>query len=115
MVSISISSRVFTKPTPCAFLFYKPTVLPNGLLNACSAEDGNASKIIGDLKTQSFCDIYSWQNLRYIEMIDRQIHDDFDPVCQACSGYHNLLENDYTYQYHQLPFLSLENFFNQLT
>jgi MoaA/NifB/PqqE/SkfB family radical SAM enzyme len=113
-LDIQLKANV-VKSAPCAFLFYKPTVLPDGKVNACSAEDGNASMIIGDLRTQDFNEIYSLGNERYLQLVNQQLQGQFSEVCRACCGYHSISEYDYTYQYHQRPLIGLDQFHTQLS
>jgi sulfatase maturation enzyme AslB (radical SAM superfamily) len=101
------------KRAPCAFLFYKHTVLPDGMLNACSADDGHASMVIGNLTTQNFREIYSSSNKVYRTLVVQQIEGKFSESCQACSGYRSIYEHNYTYQFHKRPFVRMDEFFEQ--
>ena len=101
------------KRAPCAFLFYKHTVLPDGKLNACSADDGHASMVIGNLTTQTFNEIYSSKNKVYRTLVVQQMEGKFTESCQACSGYRSIYEQNYTYQFHKRPFVRMDEFFDQ--
>ena len=98
------------KSEPCVFPFFKPTVLPDGRLNACSAGDGNAALIIGDLKRQSFDEIYSPANNTYMELLEAHLAGRFDPPCRACTGYRAISADWYSYTFHRKPFVSLAEF-----
>jgi sulfatase maturation enzyme AslB (radical SAM superfamily) len=112
-LDIQLQPVVSPKRAPCAFLFYKHTVLPDGRLNACSAEDGHASMVIGNLATQTFEEIYSSRNKVYRTLVTQQLAGKFSESCQACSGYRSIYEHNYTYQFHTRPFVSLDGFLEQ--
>jgi hypothetical protein len=99
---------------PCALLFYKHTVLPDGKLNACYGGDGNATLVIGDLTRSTFDDIYSSRNERYVQLVRGHFEGRFGPTCQACTGYRSLRDQHYSYAFHETPFLSLAEFLEQL-
>ena len=113
-LDICLKPNISQKSEPCTFLFYKHTILPDGRINACSAEDGNASMIIGDLRKQSFKEIYFLLNDTYMQLISQQLKGQFSKLCQACSGYRSIHEYNYTYQFHKRPFITLNEFFGQL-
>lgn len=112
-LDIQLQPVVSPKRAPCAFLFYKHTVLPDGRLNACSAEDGQASMVIGNLATQTFGEIYSLRNKVYRTLVAQQLAGRFSESCQACSGYRSIYQHNYTYQFHKRPFVRLDQFSEQ--
>jgi hypothetical protein len=95
---------------PCVFLYFKPTVLPDGRLNACSSGDGNAVHIIGDLLKQSFAEIYSTGNPRYRRFLANHRAGIFPTPCRSCTGYRGIDDGWYSYAYHRRPFVSLTDF-----
>jgi sulfatase maturation enzyme AslB (radical SAM superfamily) len=100
--------------SPCAFLFYKHTVLPDGRLNACYADDGNATMVIGDLSRQSFEEIYSLRNDAYVELLLSHFEQRWSPTCRACTGYRSVRDQHYSYAFHRRPFLSMSEFLDTL-
>ncbi|MDV2502419.1 MAG: radical SAM protein [bacterium] len=86
-----LTSRGFVirKPThrsaPCALLYYMPTVLADGRVNACACRDVEATLIIGDVKSESLEAIWNGQALR--EIRDAHWRGDFPDVCQTCDAY----------------------------
>ncbi|MFO0875964.1 MAG: SPASM domain-containing protein [Gemmataceae bacterium] len=99
---------------PCTLLFYKPTVLPDGRLNACYSEDGNAALVIGDLSRQSFEEIYSLTNETYLRLITDQCLGRFASPCQECSGHRPTEQWHYSYNFHTEPFQTLAEFLESL-
>ena len=99
---------------PCSFLFYKPTVLPDGRLNACYADDGNATMVIGDLSRQGFEEIYSLRNDAYVELLVSQLEGRWSPSCRACTGYRAVNDEHYSYAFHEKPFVSFAEFLDTL-
>ena len=99
---------------PCAFLFYKHTVLPDGRLNACYADDGETTTIIGDLSRDSFEDIYSLRNDVYMGLLASQFEGQWSPSCRACTGYRGIKDRHYSYAFHRKPFLTLSEFIDAL-
>jgi len=91
---------------PCVFLYFKHTVLPDGMLNACSSGDGNASLTIGNLLEQTFEQIYSTSNTRYAKLLEAQRAGQFSPLCQVCTGYRSISASWYSYTFHRQPFMS---------
>jgi len=115
---VGLDIRLKLEPTkenvPCAFLFYKHTVLPDGRLNACYADDGNATMVIGDLSRQSFEDIYSLRNRAYMELILSHCEQRWSPACRACTGYRGISDEHYSYAFHRKPFLTVPEFLDTL-
>jgi hypothetical protein len=99
---------------PCAFLFYKHTVLPDGRLNACYGDDGETTMVIGDLTRQRFEEIYSLRNNRYIALLLSQMKGRWKRSCRACTGYRGVNDHHYSYAFHEKPFLTLSEFMGML-
>jgi MoaA/NifB/PqqE/SkfB family radical SAM enzyme len=107
---IELKTSPGSRQEPCVFPYFKPTVLPDGRLNACSSGDGNAALIIGDLKSQGFEEIYSPSNRAYLRLLEAHQAGRFDPPCRDCSSYRPLSADWYSYAYHRKPFVSLHEF-----
>ncbi len=99
---------------PCAFLFHKHTVLPDGRLNACYADDGNATMVIGDLSRERFEQIYSLDNDRYIDLLLSHCEARFSDVCRACTGYRGIQEHRQEHELCEEPFSTVAEFFANL-
>ena len=95
----------------CSLLFYKNLVLSDGRLNACACRDVNATMIIGNLKTQSFNEIFSTRNEKYMKLIRNQNHGDFKDVCKSCDMYRSIYKNHSIYRYHKFSPTTLEKTF----
>ena len=86
-----LESRGFTirrpshRSAPCALLYYMPTVLADGRVNACACRDVEASLIIGDVGEDSLEDIWNGEPLQ--EIRDAHWRKDFPDVCRACDMY----------------------------
>ena len=113
-LGIELKPHAVKTNLPCAFLFYKHTVLPDGRLNACYADDGNATMIIGDLSRQSFPEIYSLGNDAYTNLLVNQMEGRWSDSCRACTGYRRLSDVHYSYAFHRKPFLTLSEFVGML-
>lgn len=100
---------------PCVFLFHKHTVLPDGRLNACYAEDGNATMIIGDLTRQRFDEIYSIHNVSYMNLIRSHFEGRYNKTCHECTGYRSVKEPNDLYSLYERPFLSMTEFVDLMT
>lgn len=99
------------KRGPCAMIFYKTIVLPDGRVNACACRDAAATLVIGDLTTQSLAEIYSSRNPVYRRLIERQCNGDYGPVCGSCNMYRSISGTHVTYEGHRKPAIALSDFF----
>lgn len=100
---------------PCVFLFHKPTVLPDGAVNACSCGDAHAQLTIGSLADQRFEDVFSSGNPAYAGLLARHMSGRFGAPCRGCSGYRSLDQPWYSYQYYDRGFISLLEFVEWLS
>jgi len=85
---------------PCVFLF-KPVVLPDGRVNACSVGDGNATLVIGSLKQTGFMDLISAANPLYMALIHAHLGSHKPQVCQGCTAFRGLSEKGFSYPFHR--------------
>jgi uncharacterized Fe-S cluster-containing radical SAM superfamily protein len=99
---------------PCVFLFYKPVVLPDGTLNACSAADGNATLRIGNLKQNDFASLLSSANAPYMEILEGHLGGEPPAVCRPCTAYRGITEPWYAYQFHKRETVTLHWFMEWL-
>jgi MoaA/NifB/PqqE/SkfB family radical SAM enzyme len=100
---------------PCIFIFHKPNILPDGTVNACSCGDAHAALSIGNLRQQHFSDIFSVSNRVYMQILQRQISEQFSVPCSICSGYRPLNQHWYSYEYYDRDFIPLQGFLNWLS
>lgn len=100
---------------PCVFLYHKPSILPDGTVNACSCSDAHAKLSIGNLPQEQFSEIFSISNNTYIQILSNQMLGKFLAPCKSCSGYRPLGRRWYSYQYYDRDFIPLSVFFEWLT
>jgi len=100
--------------SPCVFLFYKHTVLPDGRLNACYTGDVNATMVIGDLSRQSLEEIYSLDNEAWLQLVAGQLRGNFAGICRNCTDYRSVADSHYSFRYHEKLNLRLSDFLDQL-
>ncbi len=97
----------------CSLIFYKNQVMADGRVNACACRDVNATLQIGDLKRQTFEEIYTSQNVKYSNIVKSHQKGDFNPVCQSCDFYRSIYKNYRVYRkYKKNPF-TLKKFFQK--
>jgi uncharacterized Fe-S cluster-containing radical SAM superfamily protein/tRNA A-37 threonylcarbamoyl transferase component Bud32 len=113
-VDIALKEEVPKSNSPCVFLFYKHTVLPDGRLNACYTGDVNATMVIGDLSRQSLEEIYSLDNETWLRLIEGQLRGCFTGFCRSCTDYRSVTESHYSFRYHEKLNLRLSDFLDQL-
>ena len=101
----------FYKKGACSLIFYKNQVMADGIVNACACRDVNATLKIGDLKKQSFEEIYSSQNIDYINIIKNQQKGNFNPVCKSCDFYRSIYKNYTIYKKYKKKPISLKVFY----
>jgi MoaA/NifB/PqqE/SkfB family radical SAM enzyme len=102
------------RKTPCVFLFHKPTILPDGTVNACSCGDAHALLRIGRFAEQEFDEVFSVTNSAYMHILRQQLVGIFSGPCSGCSGYRALDRPWYSYRYHDRDFIPLRTFFKWL-
>jgi hypothetical protein len=100
---------------PCVFLFHKPTILPDGSVNACSCGDAHAKLIIGNLAQEQFAKVFSSANQKYMQILRNHIAGQFLAPCGGCSGYRSLDRRWYSYHYYDREFIPLRGFFEWLS
>jgi hypothetical protein len=113
-LDITLKTEIPKGNSPCVFLFYKHTVLPDGRLNACYTGDVNATLVIGDLSTQTFEEIYALNNEPYLDLIRGQLRGRFPAVCSRCTDYRSVADTHYSFRYHEKRSLLLSDFLDQL-
>jgi len=101
----------FYKYGACSLIFYKNQVMADGRVNACACRDVNATLKIGDLKKQSFEEIYSSQNIDYINIIKSQQKGNFNTVCNSCDFYRSIYKNYTIYKKYKKKPISLKDFY----
>jgi len=99
----------------CALIIYKNEVLADGRLNACACRDVNATMCIGDLKTQSFKDIFSINNKKLSNLIKTQQKEIYSQVCKECDFYRSIYKNYAVYKNQEKKKISLKNYYNYLS
>jgi MoaA/NifB/PqqE/SkfB family radical SAM enzyme len=99
----------------CSLLIYKNEVLVDGRVNACACRDVNATMSIGDLKTQSFEEIYSIKNKKYINLIKNQQKGFYSQICKECDFYRSIYKNYAVYKDLEKKNISLKNFYKYLS
>ncbi len=103
------------KKGPCSLIFYKNIVLADGRINACACRDVDATMVIGDLKTQSFGEIYSLDNDLYMDLIGKQQKNIFNPVCESCDFYRSILKYHRVYKNHSKRPITFKKFLRTLS
>jgi hypothetical protein len=101
----------YYKNGACSLIFYKNQVLADGRLNACACRDVNATLKIGDLKTQSFEEIYSAENKEYINIIRNQQEGHFNPICKNCDFYRSIYKDYKIYNKYKKKPINLRKLF----
>ena len=102
------------KKGACSLIFYKNQVLADCRINACACRDVNATLAIGDLKSQTFKDIYSFKNLDYMKIIKNQQKGKFNPICRYCDFYRSIYKNYEVYEKYRKKQMTLKNFYKCL-
>jgi hypothetical protein len=113
-VDITMKKEIPKGNSPCVFLFYKHTVLPDGRLNACYTGDVNATMVIGDLSRQTLEEVYSLHNEAWLRLIEGQLRGCFSGVCRNCTDYRSVADRHYSFRYHEKLSLRLSDFLDQL-
>ena len=111
---INDASYVY-KRGACSLIIYKNEVLADGRVNACACRDVNAIMCIGDLKTQSFKDIYSINNKKLINLIKNQQKNIYSQVCKECDFYRSIYKDYDVYKDQEKKQISLKNFYKYLS
>jgi len=104
----------YYKNGACSLIFYKNQVLVDGQVNACACRDVNITLKIGDLKTQSFEEIYSTQNRDYMNIIKNQQKGKFNPICTHCDFYRSIYKDYKVYHKYKKKQMGLKNFYQYL-
>jgi len=99
---------------PCAYLFFKPAVFPDGQVTACSNADACRAMIIGDAASREPGEIFSTGNRAWMALIRDQAEGRFSDYCRRCTGYRPVGDEHYTYRFHRRPFVTLRDFFSRL-
>lgn len=113
-IKIGNASEVYRNGA-CTILFYNNRVFVDGIVNACACRDIYAILRIGDLKTQTFEEIYSKKNKVYMNLIDNQQMGKFNPICKNCGFYRSIYKNYEIYENHKKKCINLRNFYRFLT
>jgi hypothetical protein len=102
------------KESPCVFIFYKPTLLPDGRINACGEGDAEANHVIGDLNRQAFDEVFSLSNPKLVNMLSSHCTGNLRGPCRGCTGYRGVGEPWYSYAFHVRPAITLAEYFECL-
>jgi len=102
--------QAIPKKSPCVFIFYKPTILPDGRINVCAEGDASGNHVIGNLEDENFREVYSINNERYLKFLNLQMSAAFCNHCKACTAYRGIEQDWYTYLLHHKDFISLKQF-----
>ena len=87
----------------------------DGTVNACACRDVNATLKIGDLKSQEFEEIYSINNMNYIDIIESQQKGNFNLICKNCDFYRSIYKDYLIYhKYKKAPF-TIKKFYRYLS
>ena len=106
--------KVIDKKGPCALIFYKNIVMVDGRINACACRDVDTTMVLGDLKTQSFDEIYSRSNKAYMDLINNQVNGSFHQICETCDFYRTVYKYHPVYRNHSKKPVTLKQFFQSL-
>ncbi|MFX1444111.1 MAG: radical SAM protein [Promethearchaeota archaeon] len=104
----------FYKNGACSLIFYKNQVMADGTINACACRDINATLRIGDIKTQTFDEIYSINNKNFLKLIANQQKGHFNPICKKCDFYRSVYKNYEVYEKYLKKPISISDFFHYL-
>lgn len=113
-IIVGNAEKIF-KNGACSLIFYKNQVIVNGILNACACRDVNATLRIGNLKTQTFKEIYSIKNKDYMNIIKNQQKSKFSPICKNCDFYRSIYKDYKVYKPYEQKLITLKNFYQILT
>ena len=105
----------FHKNGACSLIFYKNQVMVDGIVNACACRDINATLRIGDIKTQTFEEIYSIENEDYKNLIESQQKGNFNIICKNCDFYRSIYKDYMVYKKYKKKQISLKNFYQYLS
>jgi len=112
-LDMDIQETPVAKNGPCALIFYKNIVMPDGKINACACRDIGGTMTIGDLTKQTFEQIYSINNSSYINLINNQLNGSFHDICSTCDFYRSIYSYHKVYGYQSLKPLTLNQFLNE--
>lgn len=104
----------FHKNGACSLIFYKNQVMVDGRINACACRDIHATLQIGDIRIQSFENVYSVRNKGYINLIEKQQQGKFNSICEMCDFYRSIYKSYSVYEKYKKKSMSLNDFYNSL-
>jgi hypothetical protein len=95
---------------PCVFVFFGPALLVDGRVNLCSCGDGQGRLVIGSVKDAEWDELFSSQNARLTELIDRHVRVDFPEPCRNCSEYRPPSQDWHSYAYSRKRPITFEEY-----
>ena len=106
-LGISLSAPDVERTGPCAMIFYKNIVLPDGRISACACRDAAGLLIIGDLTRHTLRRIYSRSNGRFRRLIEQQCAGHYGKFCASCNMFRSIYRMHSSYRHHTRPLVSL--------
>lgn len=106
MTVVDASGAKTPKVGACALIFDRPIVFADGRVNACHCRGMDSSLVIGDTNDTPLSEIFSLNNTRFMDLIDRQQKGDFPTACHDCSMYRSIYRH-----LKRTPTISTEEYF----
>lgn len=93
----------------CALIFNSICVLADGRVNACACRDVHGSLVIGNVNDSPLEEIISAQNPRYVQLIERQMRNEFAPICSSCDFYRSIYKKRAMYTEYEASIYKLRD------
>lgn len=104
-----MDGRRTPKVGPCILLCDNPIVHSDGAVNACGCRATDRSLLIGNVNTNPLSEILSDRNPAYMDLLQRQIKDDYPDTCKKCIVYKSIYRPSRGWKS-----VSLDGFFTRL-
>jgi len=104
------SADAIYKMGACVHMFTSVQIMANGIVNACSCRDVDATLRIGDINMTPLREIISTRNPVYMTLIEEQEGGEFRPICKSCDFYKSIYHYRSKYRKNGTDTLSLDDF-----
>lgn len=90
MTVVGPSASKTPKVGACALIFDRPTIFPDGRVNACHCHGVDGSLVVGNIHDHSLMNILSSNNERFMDLIANQQQGNFPEACNQCIFYRSI-------------------------
>ncbi len=110
---IAPSNEVY-KSGPCVFVLEWVQVRANGVVNACSCRDVDATLAIGNIESKPLREVISSRNPDYMQIIKEQDQGKFRSVCASCDFYRSIYHQPKAYRRRPPPTQTLAEYLGKI-